>query len=136
MQDLAMPPRQRQRQEEAASSTSAACSLLDLVGLGPVQELIWSGLDSEDRHHLRETCRSLRDEVEQSCTELSVNPPRDFSWECQGLNPAWVGQAESLVKLSRRVPRVQTLHLTTAEAVQALSLDPPPAGEQHASVHA
>jgi hypothetical protein len=69
MQDLAMPPRQRQRQEEeAASSSSAACSLLDVVALGLVQELIWSALDSKDRQRLRETCRSLRDEVERSCT--------------------------------------------------------------------
>ena len=67
-----MPPRHRQRQEEAAPSSPAACSLLDLVALGPVQELIWSGLDSEDRQRLRETCRSLRDEVERSCTALEA----------------------------------------------------------------
>jgi hypothetical protein len=64
-----MPPRQRQRQEEAVPSSSAAC-LLDLVALGPVQELIWSALDSEAKQRLRETCRSLRDEVERSCTAL------------------------------------------------------------------
>ena len=119
MQDLAMPPRQSLK-EEAAPSSSAACSLLDLVALGPVQELIWSGLDTEDRQQLRETCRSLRAEVERSCTALK---PKDL---CN----VWEGQAESLVKLSGRLPGLRTLHLTTAQAVQALSLDPPPAGEQ------
>ncbi len=122
MQDLAMPPRQRQHQEEAAPSSPAACSLLDLVALGPVEELIWSGLDSEDRQRLRETCRSLRGEVERSCTTLK---PKDLRK---------TGEAASLVKLSG-LPRVRTLHLTTADAVQALSLDPPPSGEQRACVH-
>ena len=57
-----MPPCecQQQEEEEAAPSSSGACSLLDLVAQGPVRELIWSGLDSEDRQRLRETCRSLR----------------------------------------------------------------------------
>jgi hypothetical protein len=120
-----MPPRQQQRQDEdeAASSSSAACSLLDLVALGPVQELIWSGLGPEDRQRLRETCRSLRDVVEQSCTALE---PEDMNGD---------EEAETLVKLSGRLPRVRTLHLAAVEAVQALSLDPPPSGEQHASVH-
>jgi hypothetical protein len=120
MQDFAMPPRQRQHQEEAASSSYATCSLLDVVALGPVQELIWSALDSKDRQRLRETCRSLRDEVERSCNALML------------MNRGEKMEAESLVKLSGRLPRVRTLHLSTAEAVQALSLDPPPSGEQHA----
>jgi hypothetical protein len=114
-----MPP----HQEEAAPSTSAACSLLDLLALGPVQELIWSGLGSEDKQQLRETCRSLRDEVERSCIALK---PKDDGGEME---------AESLVKLSGRLPRVRTLRLTTIEAIQALSLDPPPSSEQHACVH-
>jgi hypothetical protein len=118
-----MPHRPHQRQDEAASSSSAACILLDLVALGPVQELIWSGLDTEDRQRLRETCRSLRSVVERSCTALK---PRDL---------LRTGQAESLVKLSKRLPRVQTLQLSTAQALQALSLDPPPSGEQHVRVH-
>ena len=90
-----------------------------------MQELIWSGLDSEDRGRLRETCCGLRDEVERSCTTLKVKEKYLYS----------EGQAESLVKLSGRLPRVRTLQLTQAEAVQALSLDPPPAGEQHAWMH-
>jgi hypothetical protein len=45
-------------------------------------------------------------------------------------------EAGSLVKLSGRLPRVRTLHLSNAEAVQALSLDPPPSGErQFVCVH-
>jgi hypothetical protein len=119
VQDLSMPP--RQCQEEAAPSSPAACSLLDIVALGPVQELIWSGLDSEDRQRLRETCSCLRDEVERSCVTLKHSRPRPSD-----------EQAQLLVKLSRRMPRVRTLHLGCFEAVQALSLDPPPAGEQHA----
>ncbi len=122
-----MPPRQRQRQEEeAAPSSSAACSLLDLVALGPVQELIWSDLDFEDRQQLRETCRSLKGEVESLCTYLN---PRDVS---NSRDAHETGEAESLVKLSGRLPGMQSLHLTTVKAVQALSLDPPPSGEQHA----
>ena len=117
VQDLAMPPRQRQTQEEAGPSSSAACSLLDLMALGPVQALIWSGLDSEDRQRLRETCRSLRGEVERSCTALK---PKHLHK---------TDEAESLVKLSG-LPRVRTLRLTAPEAVKALSLDPPPSGEQ------
>jgi hypothetical protein len=116
-----MPPRQRQQEEEADPSSPAACSLLDLVAPGPVEELIWSGLDSEDRQRLRETCRSLRGEVERSCTALK---PKDLRK---------TGEAGSLVKLSG-LPRVRTLHLTTADAVQALSLDPPPSAEQRACV--
>jgi hypothetical protein len=122
LQDLTMLPHHHHRQEEAAPSSSAACSLLDLVALGPVQELIWSGLDSEDRQRLRETCRSLRGEVERSCTTLK---PKHLH------KP---DEAESLVKMSG-LPRVRTLHLSTAKAVQALSLDPPPSGEQHVCVH-
>jgi hypothetical protein len=117
-----MPPRRRQHQEEAVPAPPDAVSLLDVVSLGPVQELIRSGLDSEDRQRLRETCRSLRDEVERSCTVLNHD---DLEWK---------GQAMALVKLSRRMPQVQSLHLNTAEAVQVLSLNPPPSGEQHACV--
>ena len=73
-----MPPRQSQSQEEAATSSPPACSLMDLVALGPVQELIWSGLDSEDKHQLRETCRSLRGMVERSCTALK---PKHLGWK-------------------------------------------------------
>jgi hypothetical protein len=125
MQDLAMPSHQDQHQEEeeeeAGSSSPASCSLLDLLALDPVHELIWSGLDSEDRKQLRETCRCLRDEVERSCTTLKPlfeELPEDE-------------EAKMLVKLSGRMPQVRTLHLKTVEAVQAVSLDPPPAGEQH-----
>jgi hypothetical protein len=122
MQDLTMLPRQHQGQEEAAPSPSdVACSLLDLVALGPVQELIWSGLDFVDRQWLRETCHRLRDEVERSCTALMH---KSGSYR--------KGKAEALVKLSRRMPQVRTLELSTVDAVQALSLDPPPAGEKHA----
>jgi hypothetical protein len=89
------------------------------AGCGGSGPLIWSGLDSEDRQQLQETCRSLKGEVERSCTALKP------------MNRGGKMEAESLVKLSGRVPRVRTLHLSTAEAVQALSLDPPPSGEQH-----
>ncbi len=115
-----MPPRQRQRQEEATSSSSAACGLLDLVALGPVQELIWSALDYQDKQRLRETCHGLKGKVEQSC--IALQPRNQYLMR---------NEAESLVKLSGRLPRVRTLYLSTAEAVQALSLDPPPSGEQH-----
>jgi hypothetical protein len=123
MQDLAMQPHERQEEveeiKEEEEEGAAPCSLLDLVAFGPVQELIWSGLDSKDRHRLRETCRGLRDEVEQSCTTLRL------------FNRTREDEAESLVKLSGRLPQVRTLHLNSTEAVRAFSLDPPPAGEQH-----
>jgi hypothetical protein len=116
-----MLPRQRQHQEEAAPSSSAACSLFDLLALGPAQELIWSGLSFKDRQRLRETCRGLKDEVERSCTALKFKQSTD--------------EAESLVKLSGRLPGLRTLRLETIDGVQALSLDPPPPGEQHANEH-
>ncbi len=126
-----MPPRQRQRQEEAAPSSSAAtCSLLDLVALGPVQELIWSSLDTKDRNRLREACRSLRDEVERSCTVLKPEQ-RGHRYHGQPYFSTEGKEAESLVKLSSRLPRVEKLHLTTIKSIEALSLVPPPAGEQH-----
>jgi hypothetical protein len=124
MQDLAMLPRQHQHQEEgeeeAGPSSSVSCSLLDLLAFGPVQELIWSSLDSKDRMQLRETCCGLRDEVERSCTNL-----KPLFGELSE-----VEESDLLVKLSGRLPRLQTLHLHTAEAVQAVSLDSPPIGEQ------
>ncbi len=58
--------------------------------------------------------------MERSCTTLKLF--RSY--------PPWEGEAELLVKLSGRLPGLKTLHTTTIQAVQALSLDTPPIGEQ------
>jgi hypothetical protein len=57
--------------------------------------------------------------------------------EVQRLSPraSPSGQAELLVKLSGRLPRVRTLYLNSAETIQALSLHPPPSGKQRAYLH-
>jgi hypothetical protein len=116
MQDLAMLS--SQHQEDVAPAPPFTCSLLDLVALGPVREVVWSGLDYENRQRLRETCRSLRGEVEQSCTTLK--PKRLY---------ATSSEAESLVKLSGRLPGVQRLSLSTIKSLEVLSLDPLPSSE-------